>query len=151
MTEALKTGTFAFRIGMLPKDSIHTIIDNTNPDKPTEKKFESKVSDFPYAKYVDIFNIYPDPHSGPLQYVTERYITTTEDAIETFNAMIESTNNKSPLKDIVKYLNLNQGKADFTDNASIRYQIPQDIADEFRRTDYFMRQKTQQTLATTTA
>lgn len=63
MTEALKTGTFSFRIGMLPKATTHEVYDITNPTSPKELTFESSVSDFPYAKYVDVFNIYPDPHS----------------------------------------------------------------------------------------
>jgi hypothetical protein len=151
MTEALKTGTFAFRIGMLPESDTHEVIDNTNPDSPKALKFESSVTDFPYAKYVDVFNIYPDPHSGALQYVTERYITTVEDAIEVYSGLIGSTNNKSPLKDVAIHLNSNNSGVNFTDNASIRYQIPQKISDDFRNEDYFLRQKTQSTLATTTA
>ena len=141
MTEALKTGTFAFRIGMLPKERNHKVLDTTNPDAPKEVTFESGVTDFPYAKYVDVFNIYPDPHSWPLQYVTERYITTVEDAIETYSVLISSSNNESPLKDIAPLLTLNHTQADFTDYGAIRYQIPQKIADELRAEDVFLRDK----------
>lgn len=126
---------------MLPSERTHTIVDNTTPDNPKEIKFESDITDFPTATYLDVFNIYPDPHSGPLQYITERYITSTEDAIETYSNLINDTNNKSPLKHIAPLLNLNPNSADFRDSAAIRFQIPQYAADRMRQTDFFWKNR----------
>lgn len=63
---------FAFRVGMLPDTDQETIISMLDPEHPEEINYDVALSNFPYAKTCDVFSIFPDFGTGPLQYVTER-------------------------------------------------------------------------------
>lgn len=143
LEEGLKTGTFAYRIGYKKqgkKTTIPTIVDNMVIDKT----IETEPADYPYAKSIDVFNAFPDPqNTGELRYMTERDVTSYGEFMETWGNLINSKDNKSPLKDpdFLKALAdpKNTNSADFQDFGAIRDQIYQKINDELRRTDSYER------------
>ena len=75
--------------------------------------YDRDVTNFPFAKTCDIFNIFPDLNDGPLQYVTERFVGSQELFLTTFGSLINNDNNESPFKDLVQELMNNTEKANF--------------------------------------
>lgn len=141
LKEGLKTGTFAFAIGILPpskKTPINILTDD--PTMPVrEVNYENEIGDFPYARSLDVFNIFPDIYNGTLRHVTERKVTSLDGALTTFKALIDDPDNKSPFKDIVPFLTskVNQNHADFRDFAIIKDQIHQQINYNFAKENAF--------------
>lgn len=143
LEEGLKTGTFAYRIGYKKQGNtvtIPTIVDKLVIDKT----IETEPADYPYAKSIDVFKIFPDPqNTGELRYVTERNVTSYSEFMETWVNLIKSPENKSPLKskDFLKALAnpKNTNSADFKDFGDIRDQIYQKINNELRKTDSYER------------
>ena len=141
LKEGLKTGTFAFAIGMLPpakKTQLNILTDD--PTMPVrEVNYENEIGDFPYARSLDVFNVFPDVYNGTLRYVTERKVTSLDGALTTFKSLIDHPSNTSPLKDIVPFLTskVNKNKADFRDFAIIKDQIHQQINYNFSTENAF--------------
>ena len=141
MKEGLKTGTFAFAIGMMPdagKQDINIFTDD--PATPIiEASYENEIGNFPTAKTIDVFNIFPDVYNGTMRYITHRKVTSIEGFYDTYKTLIDSEHNKSPLKDYVNYLTRKQNSnmADFRDYAIIKDQIHQQINWNFAKEDAF--------------
>lgn len=141
LEEGLKTGTFAYRTGYKKNGKtikIPTIVDNLVIDKT----IETEPANYPYAKSVDVFKVFPDPqNTGELRYLTERDVTSYSEFMETWGNLISSKENESPLKsqEFLKALAnpLNSNSANFQDFGAIRDQIYQNINDELRRTDSY--------------
>ena len=140
LKEGLKTGMFAFRVGMLPDTDQETIISMLDPEHPEEINYDVALSNFPYAKTCDVFSIFPDFGTGPLQYVTERWVNSIETFQEAFSALIKSEDNISPFKDLIPVLANNASRANFEDFWIVKYQIYQDINYECYVNDSFIKQ-----------
>jgi hypothetical protein len=100
---------------MLPDTDQETIISMLDPENPEEINYDVALSNFPYAKTCDVFNIFPDFGTGPLQYVTERGVNSIETFQEAFSSLIHSDDNESPFKDLIPVLANNTGVANFED------------------------------------
>ena len=141
LKEGLKTGTFAFAIGMLPpakKTPMNLMTDN--PAMPIQEAiYENEIGDFPFARSLDVFNVFPDIYNGTLRHVTERKVTSLDGILTTFKTLIDDPDNTSPLKGIVPYLTSkkNQNGADFRDFAIIKDQIHQQMNYNFSTENAF--------------
>lgn len=131
---------------MLPKTDQETIISMINPEKPEEVNYDVDLSNFPYAKTCDVFNIFPDFGNGPLQYVTERGVNSYENFLTSFSSLINDEENLSPFKDIINSLAVDGTKANFEDFGIVKYQIYQDINYECYANDTFIQQNPQNLL-----
>lgn len=105
-----------------------------------EEVVEVDEKNYPYAINVNIFNIFPDPYSGALRYVTERDVVSYETFIETFGHTIRSKKNRSPFKwdDFLTLLPINENAADLQDYWNIVNQIHQKVNQEFMEKDKFL-------------
>jgi hypothetical protein len=111
-----------------------------NPSMPIEEViYENEMGDFPFARSLDVFNIFPDVYNGTLRYVTERKVTSLDGFLTTFKVLIDDPLNESPLKDITNLLlsTKNQNGADFRDFGIIRDQIHQQINYRFAQENAF--------------
>ena len=109
-------------------------------DKQIKETIETQEMNLPYASIISIFNVFPDPYTWPLRYVTERWVVPYNDFIEAFWHLIRSKQNKSPLKDYVEYLTGNEMPwVDKTDYGNIVNQIHQKRNQELREQDFFLR------------
>ena len=139
MNEALKVGVFSFEIGILPeaKKRKYTIVKTIDgEDIPVEVEYEDEVGGFTFAKYVPVFDLYPDPANSRPRYVTRRSVVSHKQFMQTFWALIESDMNKSPLaKDITPVLPVNDNGADKNNYNSAREQVHRDYNIKFRSTD----------------
>lgn len=104
-----------------------------------EANYENEIGDFPFARSLDVFNIFPDVYNGTLRYVTERKVTSLDGFLTTFSTIINDPANESPLKDIIPQLlsTKNQNGADFRDFGIIRDQIHQQINYNFSTENAF--------------
>lgn len=141
MKEGLKTGTFAFYVGMLPDSKKKEMEVATNDQaNPVEKiTYQNQIGLFPYAKALDVFNVFPDVYNGTMRHCTWRQVTSIEGFIQNFDILISDPENRSPFKDIVPLLTSkeNQNGADFKDYAVIKDQIHQQINYDFSTEDAF--------------
>lgn len=111
-----------------------------NPAHPVqEADYYNEIGDFPFARSLDVFNVFPDVYNGTLRHVTERKVTSLDGALTTFKTLIDDPDNTSPLKDIVPYLTStkNQNGADFRDFAIIKDQIHQQMNYNFSQENAF--------------
>jgi len=101
---------------------------------------ETEEKNYPYAKNISIFKVFPDPYNGLLRYVTERDVVDYNNFIEIFGSMIRSKHNKSPFK-WQNFLNLlikNQTwDTSFDDYWNIVNQIHQKVNEEMEIKDRF--------------
>lgn len=104
-----------------------------------EEVVEVDEKDFPYAVNVSIFNVFPDPYSGPLRYITERSVVSYAEFIEVFWNTIRSKKNKSPFKwdDFLSLLPINPNASDFEDYWNIVNQIHEEVNKDFMNKDNF--------------
>jgi len=104
-----------------------------------EEIVEVEEKNYPYATNVSIFNIFPDPYSGALRYITERDVVSYATFIETFGSTIRSKKNRSPFKedDFLTLLPINPNSADLQDYGNIVNQIHQKVNQEFMEKDKF--------------
>lgn len=111
-----------------------------------EETYIPEEKNYPYATNVSIFNVFPDPYSWPLRYVTERWVIPYENFIETFWHLIRYKKNNSPFKwdEFLKTLPINSNWADFTDYWNIVNQIHNKINEEFKAQDQYTKSSTQQ-------
>ncbi len=105
-----------------------------------EEIVEVDEKNYPYATNVSIFNIFPDPYSWPLRYVTERDVVSYANFIEIFWATIRSKKNRSPFKEdnFLPLLTINVNWADLQDYWNIVNQIHQKVNEEFMEKDKFL-------------
>ena len=112
-------------------------------DKQVKETIETQEMNLPYASIVSIFNVFPDPYTWPLRYVTERWVVPYNDFIEAFWHLIRSKQNKSPFKDYVEYLTGNENwDVDKTDYGNVVNQIHQKRNQELREQDFYLRNST---------
>lgn len=127
LKNGLKTGQFAIRVGYHNKQKVTTYL-ATVDGKIEERKLVRNSLSIPYAKNVEVWNIYPDPYRGLMRYNTERCVTSYSGMMDQFGSLINSPYNESPFKDpnFLKTLPINaHGNVDFTDRGSITNQIYQ--------------------------
>ena len=111
-----------------------------DPTKPVqEANYENEIGDFPFARSLDVFNIFPDVYNGVLRHVTERKVTSLDGFLTTFKVLIDDPLNTSPIKDIAPLLlaKKNQNGADFRDFGIIRDQVHQQINYRFAQENAF--------------
>ncbi len=141
MKEGLKTGTFAFYVGMLPKKpSITLEVPTNDPANPVETiQYNNEISNFPFAKALDVFNIFPDVYNGTMRHCSWRQVTSIEGFHKTFSALIDSPLNTSPFKHLKAELTdkKNSKDADFKDYTVIKDQVHQQINWELSQEDTF--------------
>lgn len=111
--------------------------DETNPI--IEAQYENEIGNFPTATAIDVFNVFPDVYNGTMRYVTHRKVTSIDGVLNAYGSLINSEDNKSPLKDYVQFLTLDKNKngADFRDYAIIKDQIHQQINWNHAKEDSF--------------
>lgn len=104
-----------------------------------EEMVEVEAKNYPYAVNVSVFNLFPDPYSWRLRYVTERWVVSYAAFIETFWKTILGKKNRSPLKDkdFLNLLPINPNSADFEDYGNIVNQIHSQVNKEFQEKDSF--------------
>jgi len=139
MNEALKIDVFSFEIGILPpaKKNKYTVIEKDKDGKDTIKEVEytDSIGSLPFAKYVPIFELFPDPSSNTPSYVTRRAVASSKSISRMFNSIIESKENKSPLKAMAKYVLINENWADKASYDTARRSVHRDYNINFRKTD----------------
>ena len=148
--------TLALRVNYLKtekKTTITTIINDEAVEKVVEVS-DDQVKDYPSASNVSIFNIFPDPYRWKLRYITERWVVSYLEAMNTFGNMIKRSDNRSPLKDpiFLKSLPLpeNINQADFLDYGAILDQIQNKVNEELRQKDkYWLQSWMQNNIQTT--
>lgn len=104
-----------------------------------EEEVEVEEKNYPYATNVSIFNLFPDPYSWKLRYVTERDVVSYDTFIETFWSTIRSKKNRSPFKDndFLPLLTINPNSAVFDDYWNIVNQIHEKVNKKFEELDKF--------------
>ncbi len=103
------------------------------------EEVEVEEKNHPYAVNIPVFNIFPDPYTWPLRYITERWVISYGEFIEVFGNTIKSKKNRSPFKDkkLLTLLPLNDNSSDFQDYWNIIHQIRQEVNKDFREKDFF--------------
>jgi len=139
MNEALKVDVFSFEVGILPeaKQYTYTVIEKDENwlEKPVEYKYTNEVGSLPFAKYVPAFELFPDPSSNNPSYVTRRALASSKNISKMFTELINSKENKSPLKDMLPYIVLNENGADKNSYDTARSSVHRDYNLKFRKTD----------------
>lgn len=138
MTNGLIVWEIAMRVGYKKTEKTEkhiSIVDWEN----IEEVIEIETKDHPYAVNVSIFNVFPDPYSGKLRYITERDVVSYSTFNETFWHTIKSKHNRSPFKskDFTPLLTINENNADLQDYGNIVNQIHEKVNEEFREKDKF--------------
>lgn len=135
----LNTGTIAIRVWYKQTENTESIISIINWEQVKET-IETQEMNLPYATKLSVFNIFPDPYTWPLRYITERWVVPYTDFIEAFWHLIRSKKNKSPFKKYVEYLTGNKMPwVDKTDYWNIVNQIHQKRNQELRQQDFYLR------------
>ena len=134
-------GTICLRVGYLKtekKTKITTII-NDNAVETVVESNDEDIKDYPYAKSVPIFNIFPDPYGWKLRNVTERWVISHMEFMQTFGSMIQREDNLSPFKNeqFLASLPKNKNGADFIDYWIITTQVHQKVNEECRENDRY--------------
>lgn len=142
MNEALKVDVFSFEIGILPsaKTRKYTVIGKNEDGTPNVKEVEyaDNVWDFPFAKYVPIFELFPDPANSRPRYVTRRSVVSHKSFMQSFGDLISSTDNElgaSTIEELVKCLPINANAADKNSYNNARNIVHRDYNIKFRATD----------------
>lgn len=142
MNEALKVWMFTAEIGIMweAKERTYTTIvkDENGQEVPKELTFKDELGGYPYAKYVPVFELFPDPANQNPRYVARRTVVNHKTFVRTFGDLIDSQDNLSPLKDIVSLLPTNENWADKDDYNVARDQVHREVNLKFRQTDYRM-------------
>lgn len=128
----------AMRVGYKKTKKTEKYISIAN-DKVIEEIVEVDEKNYPYAVNVSIFNIFPDPYSWRLRYVTERDVVSYATFIEIFGDTIRSKKNKSNFKldSFLPLLAINENGADLQDYWNIVNQIHEKVNQEFMEKDKF--------------
>lgn len=133
-----------FRIWYLKyskKQKFTTLIWSTPTEVDVTESLNVEEADYPYAKSISVFKIFPDPYQWVLRYVTERDVIDHLTFNKTFGKFIASKANKSPLKnpEFLRCLPFNSDRVwvDLTDYGNITAQVHQKKNDEFRRADKY--------------
>lgn len=141
LANGLIFGEIALRVWYLKaqkKQQVLSIV-NDNTIKTVEVLSDDEDADYPYATTVSMFNIFPDPYSGKLRNVTERWVVDYKQFIEIFWQLLIKEENKSPFwkETFYKLLPLNKNTADFSDYGSIANEIHQKANQEALEKDKF--------------
>lgn len=145
--EAMRSGLITWEILLRlwykrtkKKEKYYSMTDSGNM---IDEIVEIEEENFPYATNISIFNIFPDPYTWPLRYVTERDVVSYIDFIRVFGFMIRSKANKSPFKseNFLSCLSSNPNNCDTEDYGSIVHEIHQKINKEYEDSDYFTKPK----------
>jgi len=139
MTNGLIIGEIAMRVWYIKTNKTEKFVSLADGDVIIED-IETEVKDHPYASNVSIFNLFPDPYSWNLRYVTERDVVSYSSFIETFWSTIRSSKNKSPFKqdDFLMLLPINPNGADLQDYWNIVNQIHEKINIDLGQQDKFV-------------
>lgn len=102
---------------------------------------EVEEKNYPYASNIPVFNVFPDPYTWPLRYITERWVVSYAEFIEVFWNTIKSKKNRSPFKDkdLLALVSINRNGADLQDYWNIVHQIHEKVNQEFWEKDAFER------------
>lgn len=132
------TWEFCFRIWYKEIKDKETIISIINW-KNIKEEVELEELSVPYAKVVSIFNVFPDPYTWKLRYVTERWVISYLEFIETFGWMIRSEANESNLnsEDFLQTLVLQTKDANFDDYGNIVQQVHQKQNEKNKQRDFY--------------
>lgn len=149
MWDGLLTWEICLRVWYLKSKKEESIVSIVNWTS-IEETYIPEEKNYPYATNISIFNVFPDPYSWPLRYVTERWVIPYENFIDTFWHLIRYKKNNSPFKwdEFLKTLPINPNGADFTDYGNIVNQIHNKINEDFRAKDQYTKSTTQQSTAT---
>lgn len=149
LANGLIFGEIALRISYLKTQKEQPVINivNNNSIETVEVLSDYEDADFPNATTVSMFNIFPDPYSGRLRNVTERWVVDYREFMEIFGQLISTDTNKSPFRNewFLKLLPLNKNAADHSDYGSIENEIHQKANNEAREKDKFNVTNTSQT------
>jgi len=138
----LNTWTICARIWYKKTKKSEPIISIINW-KQVEETIETTEMNLPYATNLSVFNVFPDPYTWPLRYVTERWVIPYTEFIEIFWHLIRSKKNKSPFKKYVEYLSWNEMSwTDKSDYWNVVNQIHQKRNEELRLQDFYLRNTT---------
>lgn len=85
-----------------------------------------------------VFELYPDPANADPRYVARRHVVNHKSFIRTYGDIIESEDNKSPLKNIISDLPHNENGADKDNYNVARDQVHRAKNIEFAKTDVRM-------------
>lgn len=138
MANGLIFGEIAMRVGY-KKNKKEEVIFSIADGWIIEEIIDTEEINIPYAVNVSIFNVFPDPYSGSLRYVTERDVVSYQNFITTFWHMIRGKDNESPFKqdDFLSLLPINPNGADHQDYGNIINQIHQRVNEEFAEKDAY--------------
>ena len=130
MNEALKVDVFSFEVGILPEAKKRVYTKTKTLDDGTvsieEVTYEDTLGDFPFARYVSVFELFPDPANGRPRYVTRRSVVSHKTFKQTFGSLIESPDNLLPkdlITEIVKCLPVNENGADRSNYNNPRHTV----------------------------
>lgn len=142
MNEALKVDVFSFEVGILPEAKKRTYTQTKTLEDGTvelkEVTYQDTLGDFPFARYVSVFELFPDPANGRPRYVTRRSVVSHKTFKQTFGSLIESSDNTLPkefVSEIVKCLPINENGADKNNYNNARDSVHRDYNIKFRKTD----------------
>ena len=139
MWDWLLTWMICMRVGYKKTNKTEKIISIVNW-VPMEEEIEMEKLNTPYAVNIPVFNVFPDPYSWEIRYITERWVVWYEEFIENFWHFIRSKKNKSPFKDYLEYLPVNQNwNVDFWDYWNIVNQVHQKKNLELQQQDFYNR------------
>lgn len=138
LIDALKTGSFCLRVSYMSKKKVVEYFEDVD-GVPMPMKFVQEEMEMPYAKKVDIFNIFPDPYFGLNRYVSERGVTNIKSFVDEFSSLIYSPDNelKFDIDHLIKNLNNNTSGADYTDYGDIRTLVYKDVNDQLGASDTY--------------
>lgn len=142
MNEGIKIGMFSAEVGILwpvkPRTYTSITVDENGKENIVEHEFTDEIGNFPYARYVPVFELYPDPANSDPRYIARRHVINHKSFIRTYGDLIASDDNKSPLKDMIHTLPLNENGADKDNYNVARDQVHRAKNIEFAKTDSIM-------------
>lgn len=139
MRESLITWEIAIRVWFKKTEKTEPIISIVDGNM-IEETIEQVPQNIPYASLLPIFNVFPDPYSWPLRYVTERGVIPYKEFIDNFWHLIRYKKNKSPFKKYIQHIVWNENwNVDKSDFGNILNQIHQKKNDELRQQDFYLK------------
>jgi len=117
-----------------------------------EEIIENDEIKIPYAEEVSVFDLFPDPYTWNLRYITERQVLSYEQFIAVYGGLIRDTDNKSKFKNdkFLETLLLNWDLADKQDYWDIVEQIHKWINSDFKEWDSYEKPKNTSAASTLT-
>ena len=108
-----------------------------------EELIENEEFFMPYAEEVSVFDLFPDPYTWNLRYITERNVLSYETFIAVYGWLIRDADNQSKFKDdkFLEVLPLNRNSWDTQDYWDIMEQIHKDKNSDFKDADSYQKPK----------